>query len=216
VNNYEKFVKWYLRFNGYFNIEGFVVHAADDPGRISNGMVGSYTETDTLAVRMPYSAEVAGDLLIANHELLVKGQEERVDMIIAEAKSGKQNKPNSVWREGDVEVIKYIIRFFGFYKKPCTIKKVSTQLASEYSYQDEESRIRYIVFAKKRNEYYQQKGLTYILYQEMIDFLVDIRGQSWLKSKIGIASVHYQWDPLIKLMFEAANDFSETEDQRAR
>lgn len=35
VSLYEKFLSWYLRFNGYFTVDNFVVHADDDPTRIS-------------------------------------------------------------------------------------------------------------------------------------------------------------------------------------
>lgn len=96
----EEFVRWFLRFNGYFGIENFVVHAADDPSRISDGIVAPHTETDTLAVRMPYSREVAANLKIANYPQLVDGSTGRFDVIIGEAKTGNENKPNRVWREG--------------------------------------------------------------------------------------------------------------------
>jgi len=29
IDKYEVFVRWYLRFNGYFTIENFIVHGAD-------------------------------------------------------------------------------------------------------------------------------------------------------------------------------------------
>jgi hypothetical protein len=35
AERFEIFVTWYLRFNGYFTIPSFVVHAGDDPARIS-------------------------------------------------------------------------------------------------------------------------------------------------------------------------------------
>jgi hypothetical protein len=96
---HEKFVCWYLRFNGYFTVDNFVVHAADDENRISKGIVAPHTEVDSLAVRMPYSSEIAGDLKIANHKLLVDNQNGRFDVVIAEVKSGKSNQPNMVWRD---------------------------------------------------------------------------------------------------------------------
>lgn len=42
----EEFIRWYLRFNGYFSIENFVVHAADNPKRIKEGVVPQDTECD--------------------------------------------------------------------------------------------------------------------------------------------------------------------------
>ena len=80
----EELVRWYLRLNGYFTIESFIVHAADDPGRILNNQIGSHTETDILAVRMPYSKEITGKLSIVNHQPLVEGSYGRYDFVIAE------------------------------------------------------------------------------------------------------------------------------------
>ena len=110
---YEKLTNWYLRFNGYFTVDNFVVHAADDVTRISNGIVAPYTETDTIAIRMPYSAEITGILQIANHNVLVENQNKRFDVVIAEAKSGNDTKPNSAWRNKATNIIEYIIRFVG-------------------------------------------------------------------------------------------------------
>jgi len=109
----ERFVRWFLRFNGYFSIENFVVHAADDPARVSDGIVAPYTEVDTLAVRMPHSAETKGPLRVANYSPLVSGADGKIDVVIAEAKSGNENKPNKPWREKQVSVIEYIVRFIG-------------------------------------------------------------------------------------------------------
>ena len=104
-NKYERFVVAYLRLNAYFTVPNFIVHAGDDPGRISSGQVGNYTETDVLAVRMPYSREVTGKLRVANHDSLVDGIAGKMDVVIAEVKSGKDNKPNPVWRDGNAEQV---------------------------------------------------------------------------------------------------------------
>lgn len=49
-DNFETFVRWYLRFNGYFTIENFIVH---DPRRLWKQTIGNQTELDTLAIRLP-------------------------------------------------------------------------------------------------------------------------------------------------------------------
>ena len=98
MDNYERFVTSFLRLNGYFTVPNFIVHAADDPARVSAGHVGNYTEADTLAVRMPHSREVTGKLHIANYRPLVDAAAGKFDVVIAEAKSGNENKPNRIWR----------------------------------------------------------------------------------------------------------------------
>jgi len=206
---YEKYASWYLRFNGYFTIDNFVVHAANDENRISRGIIAPYTETDSLALRMPYSAEIAGNLRIANHDLLVDNQNERFDVVVAEVKSGNLNQPNAVWRNKNLVPIKYIVRFVGLYEESL-IDKVANELASRYSYEDERSRIRYIIIANEPNQHYLDQGVKYITFPQITQFIVEVRGQSWLESGIGVASVHYQWDEQINKIFEIANDFEKS------
>ena len=73
ADKFERFVAAYLRLNGYFTVPNFIVHASDDPTRVSGGLVGNYTEVDTIGLRMPYSREVSGAKHIVNHPLLVDG-----------------------------------------------------------------------------------------------------------------------------------------------
>lgn len=210
---HEKFTSWYLRFNGYFTIDNFVVHAADDPTKINNGIIAPYTETDTIAVRMPYSAEIAGSLKIANHNILVENQNERFDIVIAEVKSGNENGPNSVWRNGSAIPIEYMVRFVGLFNEP-QIADVVNELSAHYCYENAKSRIRYIVFAHKPNPHYLAKGVKYITFAEIARFLVEVRGQCWMKSGIGVASVHYQWGEQINNVFTIAHDFTKSVPER--
>lgn len=210
---HEKFTSWYLRFNGYFTIDNFVVHAADDAGRIRNGLIAPHTETDSIAIRMPYSSEIAGNLRIANHNLLVENQNERFDVIIAEVKSGNDNTPNGVWKNKKLNPIKYILRFVGLYPE-AMIDTAANDLANRYTYENEKSRIRYIIFANEPNKHYKAQGLTYITFSQIVKFLVEVRGQCWVESGIGVASIHYQWDEQINKIFEIANDFEHSPNER--
>jgi hypothetical protein len=203
---FEEFVRWFLRLNGYFGIENFIVHAADDPERISGGVVAPYTETDTIAVRMRHSQEIAGTLTVANYPPLVDGSQERFDVVIAEAKSGNENRPNKVWRNGSLEPIEYIVRFVGLHKTDNEVAKVAKELSTKYVYEDDECRFRYIVFSRKPNPEYALRGVTYLEVQSVINFLVEVRGQCWIEKNIGVASVHQNWNPLINGIFAIAND----------
>jgi hypothetical protein len=43
----EEFIRQYLRLNAYFGIDNFIIHAADDPERITdNGEISNYTEIE--------------------------------------------------------------------------------------------------------------------------------------------------------------------------
>ena len=122
ANRYEQFVIDYLRLNGYFTVPNFIVH---DSRRVWDSKVGNRTESDVLAVRMPYSNEHTEDLQIANDPLLVHGHEGKFDVVIGEAKSGTANNPNKVWRKEDnssqediwekLQSIEYLIRFVGLF-----------------------------------------------------------------------------------------------------
>lgn len=210
---HEKFTSWYLRFNGYFTVDNFVIHAADDPNRIRNGTIAPYTETDTIALRMPYSVEIAGNLQIANHDILVDGQNERFDIVIAEVKSGNENRPNPVWRNRNLVPIEYIIRFIGLYKES-EVHRIAGELSARYCFENERSRIRYIIFASEVNQHYANQGVKFITFAQMAQFITDIRGQCWIKSGIGVASVHYQWDEQINEVFAIANDHSKSLSQK--
>ncbi len=205
ADKYERFVASYLRLNGYFTVPNFIVHAGDDPTRVSAGQVGNYTETDILGVRMPYSREVAGALHIANDPLLVNDAVGKPDIVVAEVKSGNENRPNRVWREMAANPsISYIVRFVGLQRED-EIPQVAQALATGFRFEDCNCRFRYIVFAKEPNEHYQSRGVTYITFREVITFIVTVRGQSWIEENIGVASIHDQWDDILTTMFAIAN-----------
>lgn len=196
----EEFVRWFLRFNGYFSIENFIVH---DPSHTSEGIVGQQTESDILAVRMPYSREEAGPLKIANYCPLVDGSYGKFDVVIAEAKSGNANKPNTVWSNNNQEAVEYILRFVGLCKDD--LIKASSILAKTYQCENERYRFRYVVVCREPNKHYSNLGVTYFAFQDLLNFLIGTRAQCWTEANLGVASVRHQWDPMIKRIFEIAS-----------
>jgi hypothetical protein len=155
VDRYERFIASYLRLNAYFTITNFIVH---DPKRRSNEVIGNYTEADILGVRMPYSTEQAGSLCIANDPSLIAGGHGKTDAVIAEVKSGRGNKPNTIWREGiSNPAVEYIARFIGLHDER-RIGDVSHVLASTFRFEDDRHRIRYIIFAHEPNILHVKRG----------------------------------------------------------
>jgi hypothetical protein len=214
ADKFERFVASYLRLNGYFTVPNFIVHAANDPTRVLAGHVGNYTETDIIGVRMPHSREVTGNLHIANHGLLVNGANGKTDVVVVEVKSGNDNKPNRVWRGAEAkQTACYIARFVGLHGE-AEIQPVGDALAMAFRFEDEWCRFRYIVFADEPNAHYQQKGVSYITFEQAIAFIVQVRGQCWIDSNIGVASSHHQWDDLLVDIFAVANKIQESETER--
>lgn len=201
---FERFVTWYLRFNGYFTVPNFVVHAGDDPGQIS-GVVRNRTEVDTLAVRLPYSREMSGTEFLT-HPTLVNGAEGRFDVVIAEVKSGESNSPNPTWQQPDrVSDVEYLLRFIGWHRDETEIQKAAKQLQANYTFEDADVRLRYIIFSQKENRAWSDRHVKYITFEDCIQFISEKRGQSWAQSGIGLRSMHDQWDPLINDVFKIAN-----------
>ncbi len=202
---FELFIKWYLRLNGYFTVDNFIIHAADDIKRISNGTVGNYTDIDVLGIRMPYHIEQSGDLKIMNDEQLLCT--EKIDIIIGECKTGQQNSLNNVWQNGNVKAIEYLIKFCGVYKDENKIKQVASALAKNLQYEDDLIRFRVILFSQKAsNDKPLSNKPKNILCSDVINFLLRIRGECWVTNGIGIKSIHDSWDSLIKSIFQIAND----------
>ncbi len=100
-----------------------------------------------------------------------------------------------------------MMRFIGLFDEPET-KRVAIELLSHYRVESPNWRVRYIVFAYKPNESYQKLGVQYMTFDHMARFLVEVRGQCWIETGIGVASSHPQWDPLMKEVFAIANNQS--------
>lgn len=216
VNSYEGFIAAYLRLNGYFTVPNFIVHAADDPERVSSGTVGNYTEVDIIGVRMPYSHEITGTLHIENHSVLTEGADGRTDVVIAEIKSSAANKPNRVWHHpGANKVARYIVRFVGLYPEN-EVQTVGDAIATGFRYEDHRCRFRYILFGEEMNPHFRDKGVSYITFRQVIEFIVRIRGECWIRKNIGVASAHNQWDDLLTGIFAIANDTRQSAEERVR
>jgi hypothetical protein len=199
----EILTKWYLRLNGYFTVDNFIVH---NPDRIPNGVVSNSTETDVLAIRLKHSKEIAGQLHIANDGKLLDKFGSNLDFVIAEVKTGNEDKPNKVWRGNNKEAIKYITRFAGIIESEEEIALVADKLLADRTYEknDKSFRIRLIIFSEKEPNK-NWKNVTHIFLEHIVDFILQIRGQCWIENEIGVASIHYQWDELINSIFEIAN-----------
>lgn len=201
----ERFCRWFLRFNGYFSIENFIVHASDDKTRISDGLIAPVTETDLLAVRMPHSREIKGPLYVANFDPLVAHANGKMDVVIGEVKTG-DSRPNPVWRpNGNLGAIEYLVRFIGLCSTDDEIRKVASNLRTYFRFNSPTARYRYVIFCETPNEHYAKAGVEYVTFTDMVRFLVQVRGQCWIAANIGVASVHYQWDALIKQIFNVIN-----------
>jgi|GEM_PF-3082274 len=198
---FELLTKWYLRLNGYFTVGNFVIHAADDSTRISNGTVGNYTDIDVLGIRMPFHFEKTGELEIENDTKL--NCVEKIDIIIAECKTGNQNGLNKIWTDKNAQAIEYLIKFCGIFKCENEIKNISSTLIDKLIYEDEKHRIRVVLFGETKPT---DDKLNFISLKEILNFLIVDRGGCWTENDIGIKSIHNTWDNLINEIFKVSNN----------
>ncbi len=183
-DNYERLVRWYLRFNGYFTVENFYIH---NPLKVHQRKVGCDTETDIIGIRMPYSSEVVGGMKIENHKALVAGSN-GVDVVIAEVKkNGKPSKPNRIWRHPKspkaLATIAYMVRFIGVARDEKAIQSIAARLAEDFHYCGRGVRIRYIMFSKALSRGYVDR-VQNISFTDIVRFLDEQRGQCWQESAL--------------------------------
>jgi hypothetical protein len=217
----ETLAKWYLRFNGYFIVDNFIVHAGDDPGKISTSTItgkttiSNHTEVDLLAMRHKYSEEITGPLPIENDPRIINPAKPKLDFIIAEVKTGGENRPNSIWTQKKIDVVTYILRFAGFIETGEVLLKSANALLTDGVYNDPNGNysVRLVVISQTQvNKNWSH--LTNILLTDIIQWLVDVRGHCWVEKNIGTASVHLQWDELINRIFMIANDKGKEPDEQ--
>jgi len=202
----EELVKLFLRLNGYFVVENFIIHDGNSKDIDSiNKIIPQLTETDMLGIRLPFQNEKTGDLHIANHKKIVLNKP-LIDLIIIESKTGTTNKPNKTWKnDSRIDNIKYIIRFFGLTDNALIIEEISKNLITKYNYDWGDYSIRFIIVSESENEYYSKKGVTYITIDEILNFIIETRGKSWINANMGIASQHQQWSIFMNKIFIIAN-----------
>lgn len=196
-------------------MDNFIIHAGDDSQRISNGAVGNYTDVDILGIRMPFHIERTGELEIKNDTILQCV--EKIDIVIAECKTGEQNGLNKVWSKGNFQAMEYLLKFCGVFKESKQIEDVAKTLLSDLKYEDDKFRLRFILFAQKSpSKDLLNKGLTFISCLEILNFLTLVRGECWVASEIGTKSIHDPWDTLIKDIFKVANDSTKSSDEKKK
>lgn len=205
-HNYEKFVRWYLRFNGYLTVENFVVHEPQ------NGRVPEGTEFDTLAVRFPNSREQIQEKLIQNDPHLGDNEVSRdklIDFVIAEVKSGKRNSLNDIWHPdgGDQRTnhVAYLLRWLGSLTTEAEIAEVAVQLQKNLRARHSSFLFRVVYFSHENTRQAVPAIVPQITFREIAEFVVRLRTPCWAQYNMGVKSNHEQWDNLICEIWNIGN-----------
>jgi hypothetical protein len=103
----ERVAYWYLRLNGFLQIDNFVVHPA--------AYGGQRTDADLIGVRFPYRAERLidnPDDLMADDKDTLQLSPEKVDVVIAEVKTGRCAL-NGPWTNAEAQNIQRVLAAIG-------------------------------------------------------------------------------------------------------
>jgi hypothetical protein len=199
ADKYETFVRWYLRLNGFFTVDNFVVHEAGN-GRI----VPEGGEFDTIGVRFPHSREQVDRKLIINDSRLDDAEvrdHELIDFVIAEVKGGKRNTLNSIWRAGSEEKkvrrIVYLLKWMGPFKDENQIRELAIRLQRDHRARESGFQFRLVYFSHAHSQQALPRNVKQISFHEIADFIVSLRTPCWKDSGLGVFSNHEQWDKLI-------------------
>jgi hypothetical protein len=208
---YEKFVRWYLRFNGYFCVENFIIHRPVGHSILQAG------EFDVLAVRFPHSHETKGHAdMMQNDERLSLDNDARIpdewravpliDFVIGEAKSGNTTL-NNVWKpesaDGEmIERLKYLVRWMGPLPSEDAINTVAGDLRKNRCAKWKRYVFRLIQFCDEGRIGGDVGGVPRISFASIARWIVMARTPCWHDLGYGARSAQSQWDPMIKAIWE--------------
>jgi len=197
ADNYETLVRWFLRFNGYFGVESFIIHEPMDGGNRQGG------ETDVLGIRLPFSKENPGFQLINYSGLFDNEVNDKhlIDIVIAEVKNRDDDYLNPIWLADEpkyLERVAYIIRWIGAFQDEETIYKVACTLKKKYRCQEGQFLFRLFYFGRHSHLHFKELGISQITFQNIIQFFIHSRSPSFYVNDLGVRSPHSQWDTLIK------------------
>ncbi|MBI4587557.1 MAG: hypothetical protein HY725_01850 [Candidatus Rokubacteria bacterium] len=199
----ETFVRWYLRFNGYLGVENLIVHAP------VQGAVPQGAEFDVVAVRFPFSREVADFELPRHPQLETIERPGVVNVVIAEVKGGRDTSLNDPWRREandqlQLQRLKYLVRWLGFCDSENDVESVATELRRT-GRSDRACAVRAVYFGARRSQQAADLEIPGILLEDIASWIVGTRAVCWREQGLANRSCHDQWDPLIKNVWNLAD-----------
>ncbi len=212
-DKYEKFVRWYLRFNGYMTAENYVIHEA------RNGHIPEGGEFDTIGVRFPYSREQVDQKLISNDPRLDDREardDNLIDFVVAEVKSGNRNSLNSMWQPGNDDKkasrVAYLLRWMGALGDEQRITEVARRLQKEHRARENGYLFRLVYFSHSHTRQAVPAIVPQITFREIAEFVVQMRTPCWKGYGLGVRSQHEQWDKMIRDIWEIGDPDSQQSD----
>jgi len=155
MNASEWTCSWYLRLNGYFVAPNFIVH----------GRPSARTDVDVLAVRFPYSEE---SNFKDDSELRLS--HDRIDVVLAEAKSGPISSLNGPWSRPQKGALDYVLKRVGIAPKD-DVSRLANDLYKHRSTTAEGFRVRILAFAESISDQLRDEGVIFIGWNQVLKFI---------------------------------------------
>jgi len=187
----------YLRLNGYFCIRNYLQHRTTG--------FGLETESDVLAIRMPYQSEVLGDGRVQRNDddFVFPERFPAIDCVVAEVKEASVEFNRSVRGADGVHRIAAALRMFGIFPSDAFApggtaaemaeelhRKIRAKVWSEYPRAfapEQRVSVRLLVFAPDTAKHSDERA--HIDFQHVLDFT---RG----RMRPGVPCAHYR-DPKV-------------------
>ena len=186
----ELLVECYLRLNGYFIVNNFILHKQHG---------SQETEVDLIGIRFPNQIELIKDdgghgrIQQLENDAELIGEEKLVDVIIAEVKKGKSGINGPFEKE---EVLKYILNWIGCLNGKERVKAIECLKRKEdFRTDDGKIKVRFVCFGGERSEI-KCKQIT------LPGALTFIRGR--FKKYVRYKTHSDQWSGVMKYIYDVA------------
>lgn len=165
--NPEKVAYWYLRLNGFFQIENFYVHPS--------GKGGARTDADLLAVRFPQRAERLfddADDIMEDDVARLNLSDQWIDVVIAEVKSGRCAL-NGPWTNPENKNVHRVLAAIGCLPHQLIDSAADALYRSGIYEGDLHIRIRLIAVGRKRSPELEQSypHVEQVVWSDLLEFL---------------------------------------------
>ncbi len=179
--------EWFLRLNGFFTVQNFIVH----PLTPEEGSQ-QRTDADVLGIRFPRRQEIVGGELLTDHPAFRDA--ERRTFVIAEVKAGRcrLNGPWSRQEEGNVT---NVLRSFG-QMSVASPDIIAKGLYEKGRCQVEDLDARLLCFGSVRSQNLSE-GVLQFTWEEVFGFVFD-RYQAFWRMK----RQNQQWPPIGRFLWD--------------
>ncbi|KAA0212673.1 hypothetical protein EDM80_09090 [bacterium] len=168
--NAARLVYWYLRLNGFLQIENFIVH--DDSSHLPRA------EADMIGVRFSRRKE-----LDMEDDVHVVSNGSFAQVVIAEVKKGLCSI-NRAWRDPDRQIVQRVLRAIGCFGED-DLENAAQALYKNGCFQTEAVSLQWAAFGDRKSDNLP-KEVRQITFDEALDFLFN-RFRSYHKQKSSLA-----------------------------